>query len=150
MQTRKSFLAFAAIAQLSSPIAEAAEPARRRPPVLQLSTAVLQPHPGRDVHFHNDLATGQLTILDLRHGAGLAAGMPQADILRAARRAAGGGDPHASYVYSLTRQAAFDKAADLERYMEWYGAAGGLVLPTCARQEVELLRLRFGVCRSGS
>ena len=150
MQTRKSFLAFAAIAQFSSPLAQVAEPARRRPLLLHPATAVLQPDPGRDVHFHNDLATGRLTILDLRHGAGLAAGMPQADILRAARRAAGSTDARDFYLYSLTRQAAFDKAADLERYMEWYRAAGALVLPACARQEVELLRLRLGVCRNES
>jgi hypothetical protein len=148
MHTLRSFLAFAAMAQLASPLAQA-RPLPRQLPVLRHPEAVLQLHPGRDVHFHNDLATGQLTILDLRHAVGPAPGAPQADILHGARRAAGGRDAHDFYLYALTRQAAFDKAADLERYMAWYGGAGGLVLPTCARQDVELLRLRFGACKAG-
>ena len=148
MHTRKSFLALAAMAQLATPVAGAVGHPRSRPPLLRLSETRLQLHPGRDVHFHNDLATGRLTILDLRHAAGLAAGMSAADILRAARLAAGSSHPQAFYLYSLTRQAAFEQAADLERYMAWYGAAGGLAPPACARQEVEALRLRFGVCKT--
>lgn len=150
MHTRRSFLALAAMAQLAGPHAKGSAYPRSQPLVLRSPETLLQLHPGRDVHFHNDPATGRLTILDLHHAAGLAAGRLQADILRGARAAAGGGEARDFYLYSLTRQAAFGKAADLECYMEWYGATGGLVLPTCARQEVELLRLRFGVCRSES
>jgi hypothetical protein len=149
MHTRKSFLAFAAVAQLVGPPAGAIARHRRRPPVLRLPEVLLQSHAGRDIHFHNDLATGRLSILDLRHAAGPAAGMPGADILRGARQVAGSRHGHDFYTYSLTRQAAIGNAADLQRYMDWYGAAAGLALPAAARDDIELLRLRFGVYTSG-
>jgi hypothetical protein len=149
MQTRRSFLAFAAVAQLVNPPARAMALHRGRPPVLRLPEVLLQTHAGRDIHFHNDLATGRLSILDLRYAAGPAAGMPGADILRGARQAAGSRQGNDFYTYSLTRQAAIGNAAELQRYMDWYGVAGGLALPAAARDEIALLRLRFGVIQSG-
>jgi len=145
MQTHKSFLAFAAVAQLVNPPAGAMSVRRRRPPALHLSDVLLQAEAGRDIHFHNDLSTGRLSILDLRYAAAPAAGMPAADILRGARQAAGGRHGHEMYMYSLTRQVAIGNAAELRRYMDWYGAGGGLSLPAAARDGIELLRLRFGV-----
>lgn len=149
MQTRRSFLAFAAVAQLMSPHAGAMAQHRSRAPVPRLPEVLLRTHAGRDIHFHNDLATGRLSVLDLRYAAGSAAGMPGADILHAVVRAAGSRQGNDFYTYSLTRHAAIGNATDLQRYMDWYGAAGGLALPAAARDEIALLRLRFGVYRSG-
>jgi hypothetical protein len=151
MLTQRSFLAFAAAAQLAGPLAgpmavrgkHQGGRSRVRLPELQLRTGE-----GRDIHFHNDLATGQLSILDLRYAAGPAIGMAGAAIVQGARQAAGSRDAHDFYLYSVTRQAAFDKAADLQRYMDWYAAAAGGTLPAAA-QHVEVLRLRFGVYEGG-
>lgn len=141
MYTRRSFLAFAAAAQLISPAMRAAaapaEPARRLA-VPRLDRVLLQVHPGRDVHFHNDLAAGRLTILDMRHDAA------PGPLLAGAMRAAGSRGAHDFYMYSLTRQPAIRDDTELRRYMEWYGAAMGGGLPPAAL-EAELLRLRFGV-----
>lgn len=145
MYTRRTFLAFAAAAQLVSPGVRAATAppgAAGRLALARLPIVLPQAHPGRDIHFCNDLAAGRLAILDLRydldHGAG------PASVLDGARRAAGSRLARDFYVYALSTQPAIRDEDALRRYMEWYGAAAAGELPPAAR-EVELLRLRFGV-----
>jgi hypothetical protein len=151
MYTRRSFLAFAAAAQLVNPLARTMALRGRhggRQAVVCLPGIQLQTRAGRDVHFHNDLATGRLTILDMRHATGAGTGTPP--ILLSARQASASRHEDDFYAYSLTRRAAIGNTADLRRYMDWYAAAaGGLVLPALAQDEVEVLRLRFGVYNAG-
>lgn len=136
MYTCRSFLAFAAAAQVINPSVGAvvAPGAAKRMVAERLPRVLLQAHPGRDVHFFNDRSTGQLSILDLHV-------QPRAQVPD------GAGDqlPVDLYQYSLTRQPAIRDDAELRRYMAWYGAAAGAARPPAAASGVELLRLRFGV-----
>ncbi|MFC5480747.1 hypothetical protein [Massilia suwonensis] len=145
MYTRRTFLAFAAAAQLVSPnVRAAAVPpgAAGRLALARLPTVLPLAYPGRDIHFHNDLAAGRLAILDLRYDLDRALG--PASLLDGARRAAGSRQAGDFYAYALTMQPAIRDEEALRRYMEWYGATGRGELPPAAR-DIELLRLRFGV-----
>ena len=141
MHTHRSFLAFAAAAQIISPLAGAivGPGAAKRMVAERLPGVLLQTQRGRDIHFFNDCSTGQLAILDLRFDVESGADGTAAAVLRERRPG------HDAYMYSLTRQASIRNEGDLRRYMEWYGAAAGADRPPAAACGVELLRLRFGV-----
>ncbi len=134
MHTRRSFLAFAAAAQLVSPLARAMQVRDSRPMVARLPGVLLQTHAGRDVYFCNDLVSGRLAILNLQYAHCANLQLPPAP------------DGQAAYLYSLTLQRAIDRPADLRRLMEAYGSGGASPFVSGAPEAFELVRLRLGMC----
>ena len=126
MQTRRSFLAFAAAAQLAVP--RAARPAASRP----LPKLLLQTHGGGDVHFCTDLVPGRLVVLNMVCENGAAICAPRG----------GGRDV---FMYALTQQRAINRPADLRRFMDEYGDGEGWRFLSGTPGEVELLRFRLGL-----
>ena len=117
MLTHRSFLAFAAAAQLLSPVARAMQLRDGRPTAQRLPKVNLQTHAGRDVYFCNDPMSGRLAILNLQYADTDRLCLPPA------RRSPGGGEDQA-YLYSLTLQPAVGNPVALRRYMERYGTGG--------------------------
>ena len=138
MQTRRSFLAFAAAAQLLSPIARAMQVRDCRPAVARLPAVLLQTHAGRDVYFCNDLMAGRLAVLNLQYGDSASLRLPPA-------RQSPGAGLHEPYLYSLTLQPAIRSATDLRRYMERYGTADAWPFVNATPDAFALLRLRLGM-----
>jgi protein SCO1/2 len=130
MQTRRSFLAFAAAAQLAGP--RAARPAAARP----LPRLLLQTHGACDVHFCTDLVPGRLVVLSMvcEHGAAICA--PR-------------GSGRDAFMYALTEQRAISRPADLRRFMDAYGDGEGWRFLRRRPGEVELLRFRLGLYQGG-
>jgi len=126
MQTRRSFLAFAAAAQLAGP--RAVRPAASGP----LPKLLLQTHGGCDVHFCTDLVPGRLVVLNMVYENGAPIGVP------AGRR-------RDAFMYALTQQKAIRRPAELRRFMDEYGDGDGWRFLTGTPGEVELLRFRLGL-----
>lgn len=139
MHTRRSFLAFAAAAQLISPLARAMPVRDPRAIVARLPKVLLQTHAGRDVYFCNDLASGRLAVLNLQYADTASLQLPPARHLP-------GADANAAYLYSLTLQRALGSPADLRRLMDAYGSNGALPFASGAPEAFELVRLRMGMC----
>ncbi|MDB5793246.1 MAG: SCO2-like protein [Massilia sp.] len=139
MHTRRSFLAFAAAAQLISPLVRAMPVRAPRAMVARLPPVVLQTHAGRDVHFCNDLVSGRLLILNLQYA-------DSANLLLPPAWPSPGAGLHAAYLYCLTLQPAIGRPADLHRHMDAYGTGGAWPLVSGAHGEVELVRIRLGMC----
>ena len=137
MQTHRSFLAFAAAAQLISPIARAMAVRDCRPLVARLPKVMLQTHAGRDVYFCNDLMSGRLAILNLQYADSSTLRLPPA------RQSPGG--LHEPYLYSLSLQPAVGSAAGLRRLMERFGPGDAWPSVNGTPEEFELVRLRLGM-----
>lgn len=133
MHTRRSFLAFAAAAQLLSPIARAMQVRDCRPLVARFPQIMLQTHEGRDVYFCNDRMAGRLAILNLQYADSASLRLPP----RVGEQEA--------YLYSLTLQPAVANRADLRRYMEAYRKGTASPFLNGTPEEFELLRLRRGI-----
>jgi hypothetical protein len=142
MLTHRSFLAFAAAAQLLSPVVRAMQVRDGRPMAARLPDVKLQTHAGRDIYFCNDPMSGRLAILNLQYA--------DTDILclPPARRSPGWGAEHA-YLYSLTLQPAVGNPVALRRYMERYGTGSAWPELNGAPQAIELVRLRLGMYSGG-
>jgi hypothetical protein len=138
MLTQRSFLAFAAAAQLLSPVARAMQVRDGRPMSARLSRVTQQTHAGRDVYFCNDLMSGRLAILNLQYANSDNLFLPPA------RQSPGGGVDQA-YLYSLTLQPAIRNPADLRRFMERYGTGSAWPEVGGAQHGIELVRLRLGM-----
>ena len=138
MQTRRSFLAFAAAAQLLNPATRAMPSVDRKQLVARLRPK-LQTHVGRDVYFCNDLASGRLAILNLQYADSTSLCLPPA------RHLPGAGASDA-YLYSLTLQPAITSPARLRRYMEAYAKGDAWPGADGMPDEFTLLRLRLGWC----
>jgi hypothetical protein len=134
MHTRRSFLAFAAAAQVIGPVARAMQVRDARAMAARLPAVLLQTRPGRDVYFCNDPMSGRLAILNLQYADNALLGLPPA------RQVPGLGTREA-YLYSLTLQPAIGNPTDLRRWMERYASGGAWPAP----EEVELVRLRLGM-----
>ena len=130
MHTRRSFLAFAAAAQLISPIARAMPVLDSRPMAARLPKVMLQTHAGRDVYFCNDLVSGRLAILNLQYADSSSVQLPPA-------RHLSGAGANAAYLYSLSLQRAIANPADLRRYMEAYGTGAAWFLPSVRSHHIE-------------
>ena len=137
MHTRRSFLAFAAVAQLTGPLARAMPVLDSGPVLARLPPVLLQTHAGRDVYFCNDLQAGRLAVLNLQYGDSANLRLPPA------RHSPGAGMQEA-YLYSLTLQPAIANPAALRRYLEAYGTGCAWPFPGGAPEEFELVRLRLG------
>ena len=138
MHTPRSFLAFAAAAQVLSPIARSMPVRDSRPMVARLPEVLLRTHAGRDVYFCNDLMSDRLAVLNLQYA-------DSANLLLPPARRSPGGVVHAPYLYSLSLQPAIRSAADLRRFMERYGSADAAPFLNGTPEEVTLLRLRLGM-----
>jgi protein SCO1 len=123
MQTRRSFLAFAAAAQLAGP---------RTAPSRPLPRLLLQTHGGCDVHFCTDLVPGRLVVLSMVCEHGAAIGAPR-------------GRGRDAFMYALTQQRAISRPAELRRFMDEYGDGEGWRFLSGTPGEVELLRFRLGL-----
>jgi protein SCO1/2 len=141
MLTHRSFLAFAAAAQMLSPVARAMQVRDGRAMGARLPKVKLQTHQGRDVYFCNDPMSGRLAILNLQYGDTDTLCLPPA------RHSPGGGDQ--AYLYSLTLQPAVGNPVELRRYMERYGTGIGWPDLNGAPHEIELVRLRLGMYTGG-
>jgi len=142
MLTHRSFLAFAAAAQLLSPVARAMQVRDGRPMAQRLPKVNLQVLSGRDVYFCNDPMSGRLAILNLQYADTDSLCLPPA------RRSSGAGEDQA-YLYSLTLQPALGNDVALRRYMERYGTGGAWPGLDGAPHEIELVRLRLGMYSGG-
>lgn len=138
MHSRRSFLAFAAAAQLLGPLARAMPVRDCGPVVARLPQVLLQEHAGRDVYFCNDPMSGRLAILNLQYADSTSLRLPPA------RQPTGAG-VHEAYLYSLTMQRSPGSPAALRRYMDALGKSGGWPPEGGGPQELELLRLRMGM-----
>ncbi|MGJ9420582.1 hypothetical protein ACHAC9_22935 [Massilia sp. CMS3.1] len=138
MHTHRSFLAFAAAAQLLSPLARAMPVRNSRPMVARLPEVLLQTHAGRDVYFCNDPMSGRLAVLNLQYGDSANLRLPPA-------RQSPGAGLHAPYLYSLSMQPAIGNAVELRRYMERYGTGDAWPFVNGTPEEFTLLRLRLGM-----
>ena len=138
MLTHRSFLAFAAAAQLLSPVVQAMQLRDGRPMAERLPKVKLQTHAGRDVYFCNDPMSGRLAILNLQYGDSDKLCLPPA-------RQLPDGSVHQAYLYSLTLQPAIRDPVDLRRYMERYGTGDAWPAVSGAPHEIELVRLRLGM-----
>lgn len=137
MHTRRSFLAFAAAAQLVSPLVRAMPVRDCGPMAARLPQVLLQEHAGRDVYFCNDPMSGRLAILNLQYADSTSLRLPPA------RQPSAAGVREA-YLYSLTLQPAIGNPAALRRYMEAYGASGAWPFAEGVPEALELVRLRLG------
>jgi protein SCO1/2 len=142
MLTHRSFLAFAAAAQLLSPVARAMQVRDGRPMAQRLPKVSLQTHAGRDIYFCNDPMSGRLAILNLQYADTDTLCLPPA------RRSPAGGEEQA-YLYSLTLQPAVNDPVALRRYMERYGTGSAWPGLAGAPHEIELVRLRLGMYSGG-
>lgn len=142
MLTQRSFLAFAAAAQLLSPAARAMQVRDTQAITARLPQVSVQTHAGRDVYFCNDPVSGRLGILNLQYA--------DSDtlLLPPARQARGGGVAR-SYLYSLTLQPGFNDPAALRRYMERYTSGNPWLDANGLPHEIELVRLRLGMYIEG-
>lgn len=138
MHTHRSFLAFAAAAQLLSPLARAMPVRNCRPVVARLPEVLLQTHSGRDVYFCNDRMSGRLAVLNLQYADSANLHLPPA-------RQSPGAGLQQPYLYSLSVQPAVGDAADLRRYMERYGSGDAWPFVNGTPEEFTLLRLRLGM-----
>ena len=142
MLTHRSFLAFAAAAQLLSPVARAMQVRDGRPIARRLPKVDVQIHVGRDVYFCNDPMSGRLAILNLQYADSDTLCLPPA------RRSPTGGEDQA-YLYSLTLQPAVGNPVALRRYMDRYGTGRAWPDLGGAPLEIELVRLRLGMYNGG-
>jgi protein SCO1/2 len=142
MLTHRSFLAFAAAAQLLSPVARAMQVRDGRPIARRLPKVDVQIHVGRDVYFCNDPMSGRLAILNLQYADSDTLCLPPA------RRSPGGGAEQA-YLYCLTLQPAVGDPVALRRYMERYGTGSAWPDLDGAPHEIALVRLRLGMYSGG-
>jgi hypothetical protein len=140
MLTHRSFLAFAAAAQLLSPVVRAMQVRDGRPLAARLPKVKVQTHAGRDVYFCDDPMSGRLAILNLQYADTDALCLPPARPLPD-----GGGER--AYLYSLTLQPAIGNPVALRRYMERYGTGSGWPDLNGAPHAIELVRLRLGTYR---
>ena len=149
MHTRRSFLAMAAAASVTSPLvspmAQAARAAReRRPARAHFPDVRLQTHEGRDVLFYTDLVKDRLVVLNMMYANCANICPPNTANLLRVQQALGARVGRDVYMYSLTLQPAIDKPADLRRYMDKYGVGDGWTFLTGAPRDVELLRFKLG------
>ena len=142
MLTHRSFLAFAAAAQLLSPVVQAMQLRDGRPMAERLPKVKLQTHAGRDIYFCDDPMSGRLAILNLQYADTDALSLPPV------RRSPDGREVQA-YLYSLTLQPAIGNPVALRRFMERYGTAGAWPELNGAPHEIELVRLRLGMYSGG-
>jgi len=142
MLTHRSFLAFAAAAQLLGPVARAMQLRDGRPIARRLPKVNLQTHAGRDVYFCNDPMSEQLAILNLQYADSDTLCLPPARC----SPVCGAGQ---AYLYSLTLQPAVGNPVALRRYMERYGTGRAWPDLDGAPHEIELVRLRLGVYSGG-
>jgi len=142
MLTHRSFLAFAAAAQMLSPLTRAMQLRDVRPIVQRLPRANLQTHAGRDVYFCNDPMSGRLAILNLQYADTDNLCLPPA------RRSPAGGEGQ-PYLYAVTLQPAVADPVALRRYMERYGTGSAWPGLDGAPHDIELVRLRLGMYSGG-
>ena len=145
MQTRRSFLATAAMASLAVPAVRAAQ-ARTRPSsrAERLPNVRLQTHDGREVRFYDDLVRGRLVVLNMMYANCANICPPNTANLLRVKEELGSRVGRDVFMYSLTLQPAIDKPADLRRYMDKYGIGDGWTFLTGQPRDVELLRLHLG------
>lgn len=141
MLTQRSFLAFAAAAQLLSPVVRAMQVRDAQVIAARLPQVSVQTHAGRDVYFCNDPVSGRLGILNLQYADS------DSLLLPPARQARGG--VARPYLHSLTLQPGFGDPAALHRYMERYAMGHPWLDANGASQEIELVRLRLGMYIEG-
>lgn len=141
MLTQRSFLAFAAAAQLLSPAARAMQVRDTQAIVARLPQVNAQTHAGRDVYFCNDPVSGRLGILNLQYTDSDSLLLPQARWVR--------GGVARPYLYSLTLHAGFNDPAALRRYMERYAMGNPWLDANGLPHEIELGRLRLGMYIEG-
>lgn len=139
MHTRRSFLAFAAAAQVLAPVVRALPLRDPRAMAARLPKILLQTHAGRDVYFCNDAMSGRLAVLNLQYAGSSSLCLPPP-------RTLSGAGTSSSYMYSLTLQPAIGSPADLRRYMEAYATGGTWTVADCTSAQVALVRLRLGLC----
>jgi protein SCO1/2 len=138
MLTHRSFLAFAAAAQLLSPVVRAMQVRDGRPMAARLPKVKLQTHVGRDVYFCDDPMSGRLAILNLQYA--------DSDILcLPPERHSPNREGEQAYLYSLTLQPAIGDPVALRRYMERYGTRSAWPNLDGVAHEIELVRLRLGM-----